>query len=539
MKSTINKILIFAVVSLSSFLLGGFVFAQDEIASSSQSTIESIYYTNLDYASITQGTTTSAFEGKIKFAFKAGALKDATIIEIAKINEGMDMPWQLDKISEIYQFDFKNKSAYGTSTSFAIDFKYDKKTNNYKQAFFYDKSNNSWRSLPTKDYPAEMLVKFFISLPYARIAVFDYPNILTSGRASWYKYKGGNFAASPDFSAGSRLRVHNIGNGKFVDVVINDYGPERDKHPDRAIDLDRVAFKKLASLNSGIIDVRIEPLDIKPTNGKILGIAPVGALPDVKLSAKSAIITEEQSGRAIYEKNATSTLPLASLSKIVAIKVFLDTKPTLNKIISYSVKDEEYNYEYANKWESARLRLEEGETLTTEDLIYSSLVGSANNAVETLARASGLARGEFIGKMNETVKNWGAVSTIFFEPTGLSPENVSSVMDYAIITREAMKHPIIEKASKEPVYKFYSTKKNKKKILHKIKNTNSIVNAAEFKIAGSKTGYLDEAGYCLMTRITAPNKVNLIAVTFGTPLREASFNEMKELIRYGIRKIKN
>ena len=127
------------------------------------------------------------------------------------------------------------------------------------------------------------------------------------------------------------------------------------------------------------------------------------------------------------------------------MKVFLDTKPSLNNVVTYSVKDEEYNYEYCKKWESARLKVDDGDTLTIEDLIYSSLVGSANNSIETLVRVSGMNRNDFIKKMNETVRLWGANSTSFEEPTGLSPNNVSSASDYAIITKEVFKHPIIQK----------------------------------------------------------------------------------------------
>jgi D-alanyl-D-alanine carboxypeptidase len=517
-------------------LLGGFVFAQNEIAQNSQSAAESVFYANLDSASINQGTTTSAFGGKIKFIFKAAALKDTTGIEIAEINEEMNMPWQLDKISKIYQFDFKNKSAYGTSTSFGVDFKYDKKTNNYKQVFFYDKNFNSWRPLPTTDYPEKMFVRSLIHLPFARLAVFDYPGILTVGQASWYKYKGGNFAASPDFPKGSRVRVYNTANNKFVDVEINDYGPERNLHPTRVVDLDKKAFSKIASARDGIINVKVEPLEIKPRSGKILDIPKEGAKNLLNLTVRAATVVNGNNDEIIWSSNATSSLPIASLTKLVAIKVFLDTKPTLSEIITYRLKDEEYNYQYAKKWELARLKLEEGETLTIEDLIYSSLVGSANNTVETLVRASEIKRDVFIAKMNETVKNWGCSSTFFVEPTGLSPENLSSAQDYVIITKEALKHPIIQKATQSPEYKFFSVKGGKK-TQHRLINTNKIILSNGFKITGSKTGYLEEAGYCLMTRVEAAGGKQIIVVTLGAPSRDASFSETEELIEYGLRKI--
>lgn len=84
---------------------------------------------------------------------------------------------------------------------------------------------------------------------------------MKEGKASWYAYKKCLCAASPDFPKGTRVRVRSVSDpAKFVVVRINDWGPERDKHPERAIDLDAVAFKKLAPLGAGVISVTVEPL---------------------------------------------------------------------------------------------------------------------------------------------------------------------------------------------------------------------------------------------------------------------------------------
>lgn len=80
------------------------------------------------------------------------------------------------------------------------------------------------------------------------------------GLASWYSYRGGLFAASTKFKKGSVLRVVNPANGKHVDVVVNDYGPSKRRYPNRIIDLDRVAFKKIAYLGAGVINIVVYPL---------------------------------------------------------------------------------------------------------------------------------------------------------------------------------------------------------------------------------------------------------------------------------------
>lgn len=522
-------LLILSVLSISA----GFVYADDDIVNNSAQSVNKEYYINLDKLTIAKGYTVSAFDNSLKLSLVPGILSDDTGVDVLELNEEMETPWRLSRISKIYQYEFLNKAAYDNHKPFYIQFSYNEQSNDYKQVFFYDKNYAAWRPLPTKDYPGEKFVRSLIHLPFARIAVFSYPDVLTSGKASWYKYKGGNFAASPDFPKGSRLRVYNVENNKFVDVEINDYGPERNLHPDRAIDLDKIAFSRLAPISQGAIDVYIEPLYIAPESGRVLGIAASGATAEPIITVKSAVLIDERTGNTILEKNSTSTSPIASLTKLIAIKAFLDTRPSLDRVVAYSIKDEEYNYQYCNKWESAKLNINDGETLTIEDLLYASLVGSANNTVETLVRVSGLTREDFIKKMNELVKSWGAVATGFVEPTGLSPENVSSAADYAIITKEVFTHPIIQKASVMDEYKFYTI--NAKKF-HGIKNTSRLIRKNSFNITGSKTGYLDEAGYCLMTRIKSKDGNNIIAVTLGADSRDKSFGETEELLEYGIKK---
>lgn len=516
-------------VSATFFIFLHFTLAEQE-SSGKAAAVNPQFHINLDKATIAKGYTVSAFDNGLKLSLISGILSDNTGVDIMKLNEPLDMPWQLDRISKIYQFEFLKKAAYDNRKPFFIQFAYDTLDNNYKQIFFYDKNFLAWRPLPTQDFPKEKFVRSLIHLPYARIAVFSYSGVLSVGKASWYKHKGGNFAASPDFPQGSKLRVFNIDNGKFADVIINDFGPNRNSYPDRVVDLDIAAFTKLAPKSQGTVKIAIQPLFI-PAGTEIMGIGEDGAKVKPDLKIKAAILVDEQTDKIIYSKNASTSLPLASLTKLTAIKTFLNVGSSLDRAVAYSIKDEENNYKYAEKGEVARLKIADGDTLTIKDLIYAALVGSANNAVETLVRVSGVPRDEFIRKMNELVAGWGATSTYFKDPTGLSPQNVSSASDYVIITKEVYKDPIIQQASIAPQYQF-STVNTKKDYL--IKNSNLLIKNNSFVIIGSKTGYLDEAGYCLMTRIKDGLKT-LIAVTLGAETRDISFNETAELLRYGLR----
>jgi len=476
------------------------------------------------------------FNGFFNMTFPAGSVSIASsTLKVTELNENLELPWRLDLLSKIYQFEINPEDGFAAKKPLTIQITYEKASNYLKLIYFFDKTKGAWRSLPTKDNPDKKTLTAEISLPYARVAVFADPDILAIGTASWYKYKTGNFTASPDFPKGTKLRVYNTDNGKHVDVAVNDFGPERNKFPDRVVDLEKTAFAKISSRKTGIVRIRIECLGVLDKKKK-LSPAPEKVEPvSLTIKSKSAVVVNEQTGEVLYDKNSSSTLPLASLSKLVAIEVFIDTKPSLNQVVAYSAQDEKYNFALVDHpYEAATVKLKDGETLTIGDLLYSALVGSANNAVEALVRVSGMPRSDFIKKMNETAALWGATSTSFAEPTGLSPLNVSSPYDYAIITREVYQNPIIQKVSTMQVYRF-STINTKKK--HVIRNTNSLIETNKFKITGSKTGYLNEAGYCLMTRATAKNGQQVIAVTFGAPTRNDSISETKRLLEYGLLEI--
>jgi len=537
-KNTIIYIVVLLFFGISLNLYPQILSAQALPVSSDETklALETYFNINIDKATIDKGYTVSAFNDSLKLSLVPGILASATPVELLVLDEKMEMPWNVDRLSKIYQFEFKNKKAYDNHKPYYIQMSYEEDSDEYKKVFFFDKNYNTWRPLPTQDFPEEKFVRSLIHLPFARIAVFSFPDTMTSGKASWYAYRGGLFAASPDYPKGSRLRVHNRENGKFVDVVVNDYGPDRSIHPDRPIDLDKVAFSKIADLSDGVVDVFVEPLIIlKGADSLELGIPEKGMGATPISNVRSAIVLDDESGEVLYAKKATTSVPLASLTKIVSVYTFLQEDIDLQKIVEYKDSDAQYNYEYCRPWESAKLNVPDGEKMTVEDLIYTSLIGSANNTIETLVRVSGLSRDSFIQNMNKIVKSFGASSTSFVEPTGLSPENMTSAKDYALIASNILKNKYLADVSVTPEYKF-TTITNK--INKRIRNTDKIIKTNKFNITGSKTGYLDEALYCLMTKVKVDSNNSIIVVSFGAKTRDDSFRETEKLIEYGIRKTK-
>lgn len=471
-------------------------------------------------------------DSSLKIDYEEAAFTAPATLSIATSTVS-DLSWEWHSLSPAFDYSFATAGLYDPSRPLTIRIDYGGTNNYLKQIFSYDNSSQTWRPLLTKDYPDAHYAIAVTDSTSGRLAIFASPDILTVGSASWYKFKNGLFAASPDFAKGTVLRVHNRDNGKTVDVTINDFGPERALHPDRVVDLDYVAFGKIASPSAGLIPVFVETLKVVPVD--IKKVEPVGTPTQTEtasvpnLTASSAIIMLEKTGKIIWGKDEKKVAPLASLTKLVAMKVFMDLKPNLKKTVTYKAADEKYNNQYCAPGESAKLKVKEGETMTIENLIYSALVGSANNAVESLVRVSGLKRDKFIAAMNTAVKKWGAKDTHFVEPTGLSASNVSSPYDYAIISKEVFKTTKLKDISttKSYTFKTINTKKS-----HTVKNTNQLVRSNTYPIIGSKTGYLEEAGYCLMTRVSTPQG-NIIAVNFGSKSQAANFSDNAQLIRYG------
>lgn len=428
-----------------------------------------------------------------------------------------------------------------------------------------------------------LLISILLPLP---TALADNPDLSIgiTGKASWYDFKTGLFAASTIYPKGQKVRVHHIATKKFVDVIINDYGPDPQQHPDRVIDLQKEAFLQLATLGTGVISVRLEPLGNELTATKLITTPTVttdkkvsqpardlnkeklalqqftkkyGRLPkssndwqiihqlaySEKLSktitdfqqltvsgqdATAAIILDADNDQVLWQKNSSEILPIASLTKIIAVKTFLDTKPNLNKIVSYSQKDEAEISKYCKPSEAAMLRLKDGDQIKIQDLVYAALIGSANNAVESLVRISGLSRNEFINQMNNNAKKWGAVDTKLIEPTGLSTDNISTAKDYALILKNATQDAQIKKISTTVTYQFTTINTKQK---HTIKNTNKLLSGGDFSLQSSKTGYLIEAGHCLAMAIQdKTTNQNFIVVTLGSPSWAKSYQTASQIL---------
>lgn len=240
----------------------------------------------------------------------------------------------------------------------------------------------------------------------------------------------------------------------------------------------------------------------------------------IEITAKSAMVVDVDSGQVLFQKNPSQKLSIASLTKLMTAIIFLENNPGFDKEGQITVQD--------NQLAGAKLYVPNGEGVRVEDLFQASLVGSANNATEALARSTGLTLEDFVRKMNEKAQSWGLKDTQFVDTTGLGVNNISTVSDYARITREAFQIDEIQKATSQREYFLRTLTHNEP---HNIVSQNELYDSY-LDIVASKTGYLDEAGYCLATQAQNKSEKNIIVILLGNHSYFSRFQETKALVQW-------
>lgn len=214
------------------------------------------------------------------------------------------------------------------------------------------------------------------------------------------------------------------------------------------------------------------------------------------LQSGSALVLNEQNGEIIYAKHPDSVTPIASITKLMTAMVVLDAGLPLNELISISHED-------VDTLKGTHSRLVPGLTLTRGEMLLLALMSSENRAASALSRHYPGGRTAFIEKMNEKAAALGMGKTRFFDPTGLNPGNVSTPRELAAMVRAAHQYPIIQQYSTSSEYEFTSNKNSRPLVF---RNTNPLVKSDNWKIGVSKTGYISEAGRCLVMQAHIDDK---------------------------------
>ena len=218
------------------------------------------------------------------------------------------------------------------------------------------------------------------------------------------------------------------------------------------------------------------------------------------LFSASALVVDQNSGQAVIEKQADTVVPIASISKLMTAMVVLDAKPDLQEVISISDAD-------VDVLKGSRSRLPVGATMTRETAMLLALMSSENRAANALARHYPGGMPAFVQAMNRKAQALGMTSSRFEEPTGLSSNNVSTAHDLARMVAAAARYPDIRRFS--TTAEATVELKGRVQAFH---NTNALVRSDNWEIGVSKTGYISEAGRCLVMQARVADKPVVIVL---------------------------
>ena len=237
--------------------------------------------------------------------------------------------------------------------------------------------------------------------------------------------------------------------------------------------------------------------------------------PEGGVYARNAILLDPLTGEVLFEKNASRSVPIASLSKLMTALVFLEQKPDLDKQVTVRAD------ELAG---AGHTQLRRGEVVPLGELLHMSLMCSDNCATRVIALESGLTPDEFIARMNTKSIELGLTGTRFVEFTGLNEHNVSTAADIARLLHAAANEPLIAEITTTRSYDFHTARR-----WHTIGNTNRLL-YGRYEVLGGKTGFIRPAGYCFATWVRAQGR-DLIAVVLGAPTNATRFADAVRLIQ--------
>jgi serine-type D-Ala-D-Ala endopeptidase (penicillin-binding protein 7) len=238
-----------------------------------------------------------------------------------------------------------------------------------------------------------------------------------------------------------------------------------------------------------------------------------------RLASSIALIYDEQSKRTLYSKNPDTVSPIASISKLMTAMVVLDAQLPMDENITISKQD-------VDTLKNTHSRMRPGITLTRGELLKLALMASENRAAAALARTYPGGTEAAIARMNIKARELGMVNTRFLDPTGLNSGNVSTAEDLVKMVMAAQKYEAIHEATTSASH-LVSLKGHRSL---KYNNTNPLVKSASWNINISKTGYINEAGRCLVMQASIKERPVVIVLldSWGKRTRVGDANRIKK-----------
>jgi D-alanyl-D-alanine endopeptidase (penicillin-binding protein 7) len=244
---------------------------------------------------------------------------------------------------------------------------------------------------------------------------------------------------------------------------------------------------------------------------------------DPKLKSSSVLVIDQKDSSVLYSRHADVAMPIASITKLMTALVVLDAKQPLGEPIQLTNADR-------NLQKSDVSRLAVGTTLTRGDLMHLALMSSENRAAHALGNNYPGGMPAMVAAMNAKATALGMTNSHFVDPTGLSSENVASAEDLAKLVIAASHNPTIREYSTDPSYAVKVRRR-----LVEFRNTDNLVKNPTWNIVVQKTGYISEAGKCLVMGAVIEGRSVIIVLldSFGKYTRVADAKRIKTWMEAG------
>jgi serine-type D-Ala-D-Ala endopeptidase (penicillin-binding protein 7) len=227
---------------------------------------------------------------------------------------------------------------------------------------------------------------------------------------------------------------------------------------------------------------RVEPA--RPSFGQLYGLH--GAADALDLKSSVALVLDQDTNEVLFSKNPQAVLPIASITKLMTALVVSEAQQPLQETLTIGADD-------IDTEKGSRSRLTVGTRLSREEMLHLALMASENRAANALGRHYPGGITAFVAAMNRKAQALGMKDTHYVEPTGLSSRNQSSANDLVVLMREVDKHALIRELSTSPEVGVAVGSRQLN-----FRNTNGLVRSGEWDIGLQKTGYISEAGRCLV-----------------------------------------
>ncbi len=247
-----------------------------------------------------------------------------------------------------------------------------------------------------------------------------------------------------------------------------------------------------------------------------------GSMIPISTDSRSVAVIDAETGETIYEKNADVARPMASITKVMTAMVVLDAGLDMREEITLDPED------FVGP-KRASSRLKSGDRMNRAEMLLMALMKSENPAAKSLARNYPGGYSAFMRAMNRKAQELGMSTAYFGDPTGLDKRNVASSNDLVKMVRAAGNYDVIRRFSTTKSYDFYVSNNSSGNRTYSANNTSSLVRSGDYPIGISKTGFINEAGRCVVMETRVNNRPAIIVI-LGANSSETRWGDAKNIL---------